>query len=1194
MAALSRSECYYEKAQKYQQIIWGQKLDDFETDLFLQSATDYTLWKNGVVVTAERLESEGIPVNQKMYNNWILSIIGASEIESYTEERSGDWNSALEEIFKLKEKQTCNCDENIRDIFVDVCMCRRKYAALLPKEYIVNVSEQEVNSIRDRNGVDIDYNKIHKLFIQNRNRMYLDGDGEKCAYISGDIWEKHWEKGLGQLVACVGSYYGLGLLRKKKEDVEEFKQILVRSLFSFDERTNFKYAYHIPERVMEYVFSKISSYFFVLYPEETEWFLDFVKIKSKDQLGIYYEGYFRVLICIISMYQQQQGRDDIIEILKVAFSHILSKVANRYERTNLLLQMVKYFMRSGCEELAEAAYKEMLKGSMGPLWYKEAQYSLLEQAINNMQEEDINKQIVKQSMTILDAASGGMTFERYIRTTKELLIKKIWEKGKYRMALDCMNVQLLPKDWQALAMSSYEPVDQKNNLVGNYRVANCIFPQRMMISVLNDSNIPDDFRWAFSEIFMLVERRNFNNYIEIQAKILSRNRKQKKRYYDRIANMLVCDASEYYCKSLLVLYQKYLTDDEYEVVIELLEEYTGQIYVEQKPGVKLNKTSLELDRSKVEEVEKDELYLPGTWGKRCAIKQAEQIWNAIQEEEKKQNISKIKSMCKEIIQIEEDNGWAIWNYGVDKYVNMAIEKLVELSENSKEVLGELKDFIIAPKYSTRWQEVEKLLDLSDNMITKEETLECYKSIVNHYKEMMNIPECLIDRYNELRDDEMSALEASFEILLNYMVYPQHYVSQKSIEMFSWIMENNDKLLPLLIKHCQSENLEIAEICSCYCLKLAERLSYPLMKELENIQNLDVIVCQIPWMIVKGNLYLVLKQYIRRSRKLKTCFDKVSSTFFKGQEKCDPEEEIDIQKKMIEINHQYHCMDDSQFEIICNAVKLHKKLIEKLNQDLFNQYVEVICAGFHDSSLKIFLWRNKWYELMNTLEFDYMNQNNMCEVLNALRRVNWTFPLPDAKNAFAKRKFYDIKKMLLERDSTILNNIFEGEKMILAYHGVKLENDNLERASLRSFFVSKQLSKKEMVMEVVQCIGIYGVSDYPYECSNVNSCNINEITVSWYPGSMIGYNFSGKMFNSDILNRAGILVSAVEEGVFIGDRAWEKEQAGRPDFYCAYGSIEKSGIQKDNEHKIIVYIEYCCNKMKKELLVDIDNHTVFFI
>lgn len=232
--------------------------------------------------------------------------------------------------------------------------------------------------------------------------------------------------------------------------------------------------------------------------------------------------------------------------------------------------------------------------------------------------------------------------------------------------------------------------------------------------------------------------------------------------------------------------------------------------------------------------------------------------------------------------------------------------------------------------------------------------------------------------------------------------------------------------------------------------------------------------------------------------------------------------------------------------------------------------------------------------MNSLHFDYMNQKNVCDILNALRRVNWTFPLPDAKNTFAKRKFYDIKRMLLKNDSTILNAIFGGKQIVLAYQGVKLEKDNIETASMRTFFVPKQLSENEMVMEVVQCIGICGISDYPYKSNSVNTGNVYEITASWYPGSIIGYNFSGKMFNLDILNKVGISMNSVEEGAFIEDREWEQEQSGRLDFYCAYGSIEKSRIQKNPEYKVVVYIEYRCNTIEKRLIVDIDNHAVYFI
>ena len=41
--------------------------------------------------------------------------------------------------------------------------------------------------------------------------------------------------------------------------------------------------------------------------------------------------------------------------------------------------------------------------------------------------------------------------------------------------------------------------------------------------------------------------------------------------------MLVCDASKDYCKELLSLYQKYLSDNEYEVVLELLEDVNSKV-----------------------------------------------------------------------------------------------------------------------------------------------------------------------------------------------------------------------------------------------------------------------------------------------------------------------------------------------------------------------------------------------------------------------------------------------------------------------------------------------------------------------------------------------------------------------------------------------------------------------------------------
>lgn len=1194
IVALAGNEYYYNKMQLFQKIIFSQELDSESAAMVMQASCDYNLWKNGVFATAEKLKENGLSVNQEIYNNWVLSVIGAANLESITEEKSKSWKSVLGEIKNHSLDYTC--DAHIMEIFVDVCMSTRENATLLRQEDIEQFSGKENTSLRKRNGVDVDYKKFRNMYIANRNHAYLNVNKQECVNFVRNVWKINWEDGLTQLVCCIGSYYGLGLARSDKDDVDEFKQILENELFTFDERTEFKNAYHIPETVMEYLIPLIAMYFIVLYPEEKDWFINFVRVKSEDQFGVYYESYFRIMFHIIRTFQQQAVGEAVIGILKKTFGDIVLKVSNRYERTRLLLIIVKYFIRSGCEELAETAYEEMLKGSMGPSWYKEAQYSLLEQCIRNMDKDDINEDIVRQSMALLDAASGEMTFERYIRTSKESLIEELWKKEKYCMAIQCMKIQLLPEDWQAEIMSNYEPTDQKKHVIGNYRVANCIFPQRMMAHILEDYKIPEGFKWAFSEIFLLVERRNFHKYIGIQAAILTNSGKQKKKYYDRILNILLCDAGKYYFQDLLELYQNSLSDDDFQVILELVEEHEETVDIQQLSMEREKKTVTEQFNNQPEdennEEERDEFILPGTWGKQVALKKAEEIWKQVEIEEKKGNILKAKSMCIDIINIEENGGWPIWNHGSDQYIDCSLEKLITLSVNPQEYMGLLKNAIIAPKYSARWQVAERLLDLSATLLTKDEKKECYETIIKHYNEMMKVPDGLIERYCELKDEDKTVLEACYELLLGYMVYPNHYISQKSIELFSWLHENNDDLIPLLIKHCDSDNLDIAEICSSYCLKLSDKYNQTLMKVLEKIENLDERISQNQWMIVRGNMFLVIQRYASRSIILRECYKSISNTLIKRPSDRNIGISSGDMKNMLNINQTYHCMEKSQFQKICSLAEMKYGFCDETEQKKFNQYTERICAGFHNNTLEQLLWRGKWYYYMNTSQYDINNEYDLLEILNALRRVNWSFPLSEACNAHMKKYFYDLKKLLTENDSSRFASIFGERERILGYQGIMLGKDDVETVSIRTFLMTKKISDEEMI-KVIFGEPVFSISNYPFESTVLYNSKAKEITIPWYPGSIIGFNVASKVLNPAVLPEIVSSVNAVKEGVFIGDREWEKEQSGRPSFLGVYGSVDTSKVRYQNEQKLIACIRYEKNAIKKGALVDFDTYHVTY-
>lgn len=98
---------------------------------------------------------------------------------------------------------------------------------------------------------------------------------------------------------------------------------------------------------------------------------------------------------------------------------------NRWERTPELIKLVKLYALfenndKGCMYFKNVGY------FMGPSWYKEDQLQLINRAakLGNSLE---NKQICNYA-TLLDLASGEMTFQRYVRVEKRRIYLRFWAK----------------------------------------------------------------------------------------------------------------------------------------------------------------------------------------------------------------------------------------------------------------------------------------------------------------------------------------------------------------------------------------------------------------------------------------------------------------------------------------------------------------------------------------------------------------------------------------------------------------------------------------------------------------------------------------------------------------------------------------------------------------------------------------------
>ena len=1201
---------YVKKIKIINELIFSSRPDGQTEKAFLQATTDYMLWSTGEVMTKDKMKEYGLTMNQKFFDIWLLTVAGTANLTNLLGKKEKSYEKLLDEI--LAEADLYEWNDLYTNAYLDACMIRREYAIKVPESKLHISEKWEVESLCRNNDAEIDSSQIYYLFVLYRNKSFA---GEKYRYkCKKEDWGHKWESKIIDCIRFVGNCYGIGLRGKERETAEQMKRFLTEETFSFNMRTNFKDAYRIPEQIMEYLMTWISQFFLILYPEDTVWFTDYVLEKADDQFGVYYESYFRIMMSIAKTFLKWTPNEEVpATILKKIYLDITLKVANRYERTVWLLQLVDLMARSKCVELAKQAYQEMLHGSMGPWWYKEAQFSLLEGMLNNMQEDMIQPQLTDNVMAVLDAASGGMTFERYIRTTKEDVLAILWKRRQYNSVLNYVQVQLFPGDWQAADFSDYEPVDRKNGITGNYRVAKCIFPQRLVHLIIADEQVPDIYRWIFSEIFLLVERRHMEDYAKVQAQILNMSGKNKKRYIDRIVEILLCDTGSYYFTDLLKIYSGCFDESDFQIIVEMIKEVTGKSIEVPKSEIKTVMREVDSsikNKSMSSEVQKEqeEIIVPGTWGTKSSKKWAEKLWEEAEKEEERGNHQRAAYKYKEMIEELEKGGWSVWSAHSSEKGKQAIHKIVQLSDGLTDAFQVLKKEIVWPKYDSRWHIVDELLKMLVPELSKEEMYDCYQAVLGHYREMITIPDNLEKRYKQNKYYIQSEKEAFFALLLQFTVLPDPYISQKSMEMLSWLVQVMEEELDKLIEYCFFDELEIAEICSSLCVKMADTRNAILKKELERVKYLAEKILKCPWMIVRGNMYLVLKQYCDRSNLLKQQYQQVISKLMganmtlENRTRGRTEGEPDTIPKNIEILlDEKMCMPLDNLKTICRYAskkRLHQIWLlfsENTLQKKLSEYGERLSAGYHNGNLRKVPWRRKWYEEINKLDYHIDNEVQLIELLNGLRRVNCHFPNKDIQALRDQHLFYIVKNIFDSRNVLELNKVFGQELFLTGFQAVNLKNNVTEILTLRTFMVPEYMENKKCVMAILENHTDIYANMYPFEQVKQDLSGVKELSLQNHPGCMIGMNISGRILNHNVLRNLGIGDRDRKERVLISERKWENHMEGWPNFFSISGWINIDKLKLPLEYRLITFAELeNVEKGRQWMFLDNETHSVTFI
>lgn len=390
---------------------------------------------------------------------------------------------------------------------------------------------------RKDNGVDVNTDSLNHFYQENLYLAYLD-EKLPCPALNrdyhGDIF---WEKYIEALVARTA--YINGVLYRKRAAVEDYQgmyatvmEIISYIDFSFEQRVRWKRSYLLPEELILFVYDKLAEVYKEFFGDKLNDFMVHLQNRMLDQLSLYREGYCAILIRLTVIFApSEQMRGIALYLADEAVKYIEYAVQNRSERCGYLLQICREYALMGEKDKAIGVYHEVMRSSMGPEWYKEAQLEF----INRFKSLNVvfdNNQIAHLA-AIFEEASGEMTFQRYIRQQKNTFVATIAKTSSLKDAIAYYKFETLPAANRIVKNAEEWKVDMPKVGEGYDLGCNHLIEASAICQLLEEcKEVSPYIRYSISELFWdnWDKMHNDYQYAELHADIftvLGENKVQK-------------------------------------------------------------------------------------------------------------------------------------------------------------------------------------------------------------------------------------------------------------------------------------------------------------------------------------------------------------------------------------------------------------------------------------------------------------------------------------------------------------------------------------------------------------------------------------------------------------------------------------------------------------------------------------------
>lgn len=692
----------------------------------------------------------------------------------------------------------------------------------------MDLSDLSLPLTKDNRAVP-DTSNFEQALRRIRAAFFLDSVYEEPALLSADSagWED-WLQSVARAVAwCDGKARQASAAKDEAGSTKvcafATDKLLPSLVLDLESRCHWDSSYFIPEAVVPLLYCRLVKLALDCKPSALDVLIDTLDREFDAQLGLYNEGFRAVLAGVLNLVVPSKLTgalaDKTFELTVRWRDYIGANVENRFELVPELLQIIPLLVDLEAVEEAQRTYRMVLSLSMGPSWYKEDQLSLMSGTLEALPAtSSVAPESLRAIAGLLERASGEMTFQRFVRADKGSFIAELCRRSRYSDAVRYFQHQSCGTREQLHVQATTGNLDRISALVGMRFPGAALEEQAALLAMLRNVRGVAHWRvrWALLEVFLRGDERHLPDWGREFGAVLSELTESPvdlAQARGRLRSIIASLSDERAWLLIMALVPRVPTtirSDMEGVLVEIearlepdqVSRLESTFDVKREMAAR-SAASTEPAKAKepsrdgaAKEWDEDSLYMPGTFGKKSALRQASERLDSARRQASRGNSAAAVRDSIGALSALQDGGWSIWS---GNHSHLEAETIISANvQGADELARAYGPLLLDEKYNQRWMVANHIISLVGSRLDSAGQAELLSVAIDHVRHLVGAasPESFSYIGSDSSD---SATDALIELLLWSIDHPSWERRDSAAAMMLWCARCDPGWLPMLAR-----------------------------------------------------------------------------------------------------------------------------------------------------------------------------------------------------------------------------------------------------------------------------------------------------------------------------------------------------------------------------------------------------------